>query len=77
MLKAIWQSAVISAFIASVIFTLCRIGEWIAPQYFRTPVDWFLLGFLFAVGFVPRLIMVGVDALIAWQRRQRKRRRKT
>ena len=64
MLKAIWQAAALSALIAAIIFTLLRIGEWFVPHLFTTPVDWWLLGLLFLVGFVPRLIYILVGPFI-------------
>ena len=64
MLTAIWRSAVLSAFIALIIFTILRIGEWLVPHLFTTPVDWWVLGILFAVSFVPRLIYILVGPLI-------------
>ena len=76
MLRAIWRSAILSAFIALTIFTLLRIGEWLVPHLFTTPVDWWVLGLLFAVGFVPRLIYILVGPLIR-PSGSRSRRRKT
>jgi hypothetical protein len=64
MLGAIWRSAVLSAFIALIIFTLLRIGEWLVPHLFTAPIDWWVLGLLFAVGFVPRLIYILLGPLI-------------
>jgi hypothetical protein len=64
MLVAIWRSAILSAGIALVIFTLLRIGEWLVPHLFTTPVDWWVLGLLFLVGFVPRLVYILLRPLI-------------
>ena len=76
MLMAIWGAATLSAFIALIIFTLLRIAEWIVLHLFKTPVEWWVLGLLFAVGFIPRLIYILVGPLIR-PIGSRKRRRKT
>lgn len=77
MLRAFGWAASLSALIATVIFTILRILEAIVPSWFHSPVDWWLLGLLFAVGFVPRAIMIVVDWAIAYRKADRGNRRKT
>lgn len=74
MWRGLWRLFAISIVIAVTIYALLLMGERFFPQFYPTPVQPWLLVFLVAVGFVPRLIGWAIDLIPP---RSPKRRRKT
>jgi hypothetical protein len=63
----LWQGSLVSL----VIFALLFGADQMFPQMFATRIAWWLLPLLFGVHVLPRLIALGVGALLPHRRHRR------